>query len=206
MADYFLWSIKHLHQHEEMMLYGNLLQISVEEASEVSLFLKGIYEQEATDYPYNAPIFDAEAALWGAKIIYTASQLLLYRENKDADIEQLLPSFSHTITASAMLSADLSLRFLTDIIYQLKLIDPEDKLIESLETHLQTWHYSGVSYPLSVESLDFEIVTANPSLYQLYLNRVTAHKNVKLAKHPALIEGIRANLGMFAQTFWKELN
>lgn len=69
---------------------------------------------------------------------------MLYRKNEEQDIAILLPSFISPISPSAHLSADLVLRFLPDIIKQLKLIDPEDALIGILERQLVQWYYSGV--------------------------------------------------------------
>jgi hypothetical protein len=104
-----------------------------------------------------------------------------------------------------MVSADLCLRFIPDILVQLKLIDPEDGLIGVLENFLVTWHYSGISYALDIQMLNFEQIIANPSLKQLYIDRVIHHKRMDLAKHADLSEGVKSSLSIFADLFWKEL-
>ncbi len=144
----------------------------------------------------------AKAALWGAQTIYVAAQLMLYRETKPADLETLLPSF----TGEVLASADLTLRFLPDIITHLTLIDPEDTLIELLEKHLYVWHFSGIWYPLETENLNFKAVSANPCLHQMYSNRVIAAKKAQLANHPALKERVNAAMGIFAADFWRDLS
>jgi len=197
--------LQHLRQNENIMLYSNLLQVSEEHEAEAADYLKTQYNQEATDYPFTAPDFDKAAALWGARTVYIAAQLMLYREHKVADLENMLPVFTGEITANAMLSADLYLRFLPGIINHLKLIEPEDGLIPILEKHLHTWHYSGIAYPLEKTKLDFSIITAHKCLHQLYVNRVVQYKNLGLARHPALSRLLRANLGIYRPEFWPGL-
>jgi hypothetical protein len=201
---YFFPVIQHLRQQEEVVLYGNIMNIEADELSTAAAFLQNEYQQEALEYPSTAPAFDEEAAIWGAKIFYITAQLLLYRENKESDLALLLPGFDGACTPSAALSADLCLRFLPDMLVQLKLIDPEDALIDTLEALLSTWHYSGIAYPLVLETLDFMVVLSDPCLQQLYINRVMANKRLPLANHPSLNGFVRANLGIFAPAFWNE--
>ena len=185
------------------MLYVNLLDIPEKEKGEVVEFLETEYQKESLNFPYQAPSFDPEAALWSAIAVYRAAQLILYRENKEADLALLLQDFSKEMTTSAILSADLCLRFMGDMLEQLKLIDSEDPLIELLENLLSKWHYSAIHYPLEKSSLDFETIKENKCLHQLYVNRIIDSRNMALAKHPACIELVRASLGMFAEEFWK---
>ena len=196
---------QHLRYYEEVMLYGNLLHVSDEDGAVAVAYLESEYMNEALEYPFEAPRFDAEAALWAAKILYTATQLLLYREHKEKDLESLLPEFKGEINASAMLSADITLRFLPPVITQLKGIDPEDKLIEILSEHLVTWHYSGIAFPLLTAQLRFNVVDSNQCLQQLYVNRVLETKKTELAKHPTLAASVRASLSIFSNFFWNEL-
>ena len=162
------------------------------------------YENESLNYCFAVPKFEATAALWAAKTIYTATQLMLYRENKDSDIQVLLPAYDSEITPSVLLSADLVLRFLPDVISNLKAIDPEDKLIEILENHLLTFFYSGVNYSLPINELKIFSIPASPCLYQLYIDRIIEYKKIELAKHPLLVNGVKSSLGMYAGVYWKE--
>lgn len=204
MQNYFLQTIEHLRHYEEVLLYGNLLTVPEDHEKEVANYLAREYEQESLHYPFTAPAFDPAAALWAAKTLYIATQLLLYRENKEADLEDLLTAYTATLTPSAILSADLLLRFLPDVINHLKAIDPEDKLVEMLESHLHTWHYSGVGYALQTEMLDFTTIIANTCLLQLYTDRVLEKKERQLAIHPALVKHIQASLGLHAQVYWSD--
>lgn len=202
--NYFLNMIQNLRQNEEVMLYDNILEISEEDSIEVIDFLKAEYQNETFDYPHKAPCFNKQAAIWAAKTIYCATQLMLYRENKEANLNNLIPDFDKEIGPSEILSGDLCLRFLPNILIQLKLIDSEDKLIQILEDKLLNWHYSGINYPLEINSLDFKNSIISPTLQQLYINRIIENKKIHLARHPAFIKWIDANMGMYAHEFWAE--
>lgn len=204
-TNYFLQTLEHLRNYEEVMLYANLLEVSNEQELEAIEFLRKEFENEKLNYPSDKiESFDAGAALWAAKTIYTSAQLMLYRENKDTELELLMPSYPRPISASAQLSADLVLRFLPDIITHLKMINADDAVIKILEKHLVQWHFSGIKYSLNYEELDFSLVVAGRCLMQLYIDRVIEYKRISLAKHPALINGVKASLGIFADVYWND--
>ncbi len=200
----FVKMIKRLREYEEVVLYENILSIEKEEQSEITEFLAGEYQTESISYPYTPPLFDREAALWAAKTVYIAAQLMLYRENKETELETLIPQFSETVTPAAILSADLCLRFLPDMILQLKAIDSEDKLLIILDNTMRQWHYSGIRYLQSSESLDFTNLTADEILGQLYTDRVIEYRNLRLAKHPAVQKMIRTALGDLGNIYWSD--
>jgi hypothetical protein len=202
-GSYFLKMIQTLRWHEEIMLYANVPE-SDADSNEVISFLKDEYSQESIAYPFQIPDYNSNASLWAAKIVYVAAQLILYRKNKESDLTILLPEYLYEIDESAMLSADLCLRFLPDMINQLKMIDSEDALINVLENILIKWHYSGTNFPLDAQKLDFAMITPNTCLHQLYINRIIENKNVALADHMLWSEHIKAQFGIYSQSFWKE--
>lgn len=196
--------VRHLREHEEIMLFRNILNIDEYDGAETISYLQEEYRKESLEYPYTAPLFDPAAALWAAKTMNMAAQLLLYRENKPEDLESLFLAYEKEINSSAMLSADLCLRFLPDTLKEITLIDSMDPIILLLERILSQWHYSGIHYPRDPETPDLQTITSDPCLQQLYLNRIIHYKNLKLALHPLFREKISANLGLFANDYWKE--
>lgn len=196
--------VQHLRQHEEVMLFGNLLHIDEADAAETVAYLQEEYRAESLEYPYTAPPFDAAAALWAARTMNMAAQLLLYRENKPDDLGTLFPRFDREIDTASMLSADLCLRFLPDTLRELKMIDSLDSLILILETILCQWHYSGIHYPLDFSKVDFEAGLADPCMRQLYTDRIIRYKNISLAQHGLFRNHISAALGLYAPDYWKE--
>lgn len=205
-TNYFLQTLHHLRSYEEVLLFNNLLQVTEGNQQEAVDFLAKEHRHESVNYPFAAPPFDGEAALWAAKTVYLASQLLLYREHREADLPSLFTAYQNEMTASAVLSADLVLRFLPDVVLQLKAIDPEDGLIPLLEEQLITWHYSGVRYPLTAEKLNFDWLTSSGCLRQLYVDRVIAAQNLALAKHPQMKQEVAAALGLYAPQLWSRFH
>lgn len=204
--NYFFDTIKNLRAKEEILLYTRLMEVSSEEENLVTQFLEKEYLNECIDYPFTAPAYDAKAALWSAKTVYLSGQLLLYREHRETDIKDLLPAYNSKITPSAILSADLCLRFLPDLISNAKMIDAEDILAIILETHLQEFHYSAISIDLTLENLNFDVIISNSCLKQLYVNRVIEKKVSSLANLPLLNQYVKESMGDFSNYFWKELN
>jgi hypothetical protein len=200
----FLKMIKHLRREEEVVLFGNVISINRQEGNQAADFLISEFQAESLEYPHTPPSFNTDAALWAAKTVYRAAQLMLYRENKIVEVEDLLPSYDAAIDPSAILSADLYLRFIPDIISHLKLIDPEDPLIKILEQQLIIWHYSGVGYPLNIDELNINNAYSQSCLLQLYANRIIANRRLPLATHPFFINAVSASLGMFASEIWKD--
>lgn len=201
----FLKMITALRTKEEVMLYGNLPETQPGEEATVIEFLRKEYLAEADDYPYEVPPFSDAAALWAAKTIYTAAQLMLYRQNKGADIPALLRDYGQEQDAAAVLSADICLRFLPDMLRHLRVIDPDDPLTDRLEDLLYKWHFSAVNYDLNTENLNMHNIASNLCLRQLYANRIIEYKKAKLAVHPVFAGIIAGNISIFEKELWTDL-
>jgi hypothetical protein len=185
-------------------LYENILKKDDDELVEVTNFLRFEYQNESTNYPHTVPEYHPTAALWAANTLYNAAQLILYRDHKEADLNQLFPEFELVLDASAILSADLCLRFLPDMIIQLKVIDSQDGLIEILESIAEKWHYSGMRCDPEIEKLDFKPLASNLCAMQLYVNRIIEYKKLKLSEHDTCSALVRSSLGMYGLQLWKE--
>jgi uncharacterized protein YqgQ len=205
MAHFFYDTIYQLRTNEEITIYDKLLNFSDEDVLLVKDFLEIEYESELLNVPSGAPLFNANAAVWAAKVIYTACQLILYRENKEEELANLFPSYTREINATAIFSADLCLRFLPQIITETKHVDPDDKLIHILETFLVQWHFSGIGYDLKTTALNFETIFANECLQKLYVDRVVEKKDTAKASLPIVQEKIKEIFGIYGLHFWKEL-
>ncbi|WP_316793772.1 hypothetical protein [Pedobacter frigoris] len=200
----FTKALNNLRIYEELTLYGNLLDISDADERQARQFLGSEYKDESQSYPYDIPDFDSDAALWGARVVYVAAQLLLFRQHKSENLKDLISDFSQAPTPAMMLSADLCMRFLPDILHQLKYIDPEDVLIDLLEGILRKWHYSAVAYPLDCNNMSFENLDQDQCFLQLYLNRIVEYKNLSLAHHVFFASRVAANLGIYASELWND--
>jgi MoxR-vWA-beta-propeller ternary system domain bpX4 len=205
MPHFFYDTIYQLRTNEEIIIYDKLLSFSDEDIQLVADFLEIEYESEILNVPNKAPAFNKKAAVWGAKIIYTACQLILYRENKEDELPSLFPAFENEINVDTIFSADLCLRFLPQIITETKHIDPDDKLINILEAILKQWHFSSIGYNLKTADLNFEIIFGNECLQKLYVDRVIEKKDTEKATFPVVQKKIKEVFGIHGLQFWKEL-
>jgi hypothetical protein len=201
---HFSQMIERLRQHEEVLLYANHLSIAEADEKASVQFLKNEYERESVNFPHTLPKFDAGAAIWAANVIYLSSQLLLYREQRGEDIPSLFPAFPGAKNSGAMLSADLCLRFLPDLIEELQHIDVTDKLIGVLHEIIYQWPFSAILMKESFEKTDFTVLMADPCLHQLSADRITAKRKIHLAQLPEFKSLIASNLSIYKQDIWPE--
>ena len=136
--------VEGLRKSENILLYGKIGEIKLDEENKIIEFLHQEYLTEQINYPYNPPSFDEAAALWASKTVYIIAQLLLYREQKGEELDMLLPSYTGSKDAGAIVSAALCLRFVPALLHKAQEIDSEDPLIPFLEEMLQKWHFSGI--------------------------------------------------------------
>ncbi|MFL9838386.1 hypothetical protein ABS768_12795 [Flavobacterium sp. ST-75] len=189
----------------EIVLYNERSDIPRSEKAAALDFLKSEYERESTDYPYLAPVFDDEAALWGATTLYYAAQLYLYRKDETSQLTTILPDYSKEPNASALLSADLCLRFLPQIVAMLKAADPEDLLIPVLNKHLEKFHYSVIGFDANLGNFNFSILNTNQCFKQLYLDRIIERRDIAFAGNDQVKQWLNECLGDHKKIFWEQL-
>lgn len=198
----FLETIYHLRTIEQLILYKKVMKVSAHEEAETIELLRDEYEKEQLGYPYKVPGFDESAALWASKIVYFSAQFLLIRGDTEKDLEKFLPAFGGTINASSMMSADLCLRFLPQILREFENIDPDDAIIPILVSHLKDFHYSNIGWEHTIDTIDMKILQ-DSCFRQLYLDRITERKDIQLSKIPEINKMLQGNFGNYAATFWK---
>lgn len=198
----FLNGIINLRNEAKLILHNTLLQTSAKEEALLTAFLAEEYQNESLEYPHTPPDFHPAAALWAAKITYTIAQLLLFRETPEEELPNILPPFVGPTTPATILSADLCLRFVPQIIGEAKAIDPGDPLLPLVEELLKKWHYSAIDFDLEEEQLSFDFLADSDCLQQLYVDRILTLKNKKRAERAAVKSLLLASLGNHSQIFW----
>ncbi|WP_452598769.1 hypothetical protein [Pontimicrobium sp. MEBiC01747] len=201
----FLKTMSSLRQEEHLVIHDDVLKTTKSEDDDVLLFLEQDYENESLNYPFTPPKFNPKAALWASKIVYYSALLLLHRKDTKKDLTILFPNFEGTINVSAILSADLCLRFVPQINFELKRIDAEDPLIPILETILKTWHYSTIHNDCIPPAIDYTTFFKNDCLTQLYLNRIIERKQLQWAEIPYINTLLHNRLGYYKNHFWNTL-
>lgn len=189
----------------EFNIKENIFKVSKTEEKEVLDFLAMEFDEEKTYCSDINLLFDSKAALWASMIVYYSGQLVFYRENSIKDIEEMLPSFNIDYTPSAVLSADLCLRFLPDIIDKLKSINSDDKIIPILENFLRKYHYSGIGHSLDLIDENFENYFNHPALKLMYLSKVVKTKDTKLAQNNLLKQELKNYMGNYKTEIWPQL-
>ncbi|WP_213278106.1 hypothetical protein [Chryseobacterium indologenes] len=201
----FLDTIFLLRKEECITLFSSLQQISPQEEVEAGDYFETEFEKERLEFLSDQLICNKPAAVWAAKILYHSAQLYLIRENTEKNVEYLIPAFKGSRDISSILSADLSLRFLPQIIVALNSVDSEDPLIAMLEEILTQFHYSGIGYDLDLKNVNWQEELKDTTYRKLYLERIVEKKDYKLAEIPFINKLITAEFGIHKDAFWREL-
>ncbi|MFN0292524.1 hypothetical protein [Pedobacter helvus] len=138
--------------------------------------LSEYYRTDSLDMPFITPLFHADAALWAAKYIYRATQLILLRDIGEEQIKSLLVDELSANTPEEIYSADLMLRFLPDLFKLASGISPEDPLVSKLRETAKKWAFSSVGMDEIVVKAPAPVL-ANPTLRQAYIDRVICKKD-----------------------------
>lgn len=201
----FLDTLFLLRKEGALTVFSDLKTLSEKEEKEAEYFFESEFEKERLDFlSYKIP-FNKEAAIWAAKVLYHSAQLYLIRKDTAKDIEKLIPQYQGEINTSAILSADLSLRFLPQLLDALQIADSTDPLVKILENILHQFHYSGIRLDLNFEKINWEEELKNKTYRKLYLERIVEKKAYKLAEIPYINQLLTAEFGMHKDIFWREL-
>jgi len=116
--------------------------------------------------------FDAGVACAAAELVRRSSWATVNHDDRVAELEKRLRMPGSPVTPSQHLSADLTLRYVPQILRRARGLDPSDPLVGLLANVLRHWPLSGVL--LDVEEgplapLDFG---GHPGLLMLYAERL----------------------------------
>ncbi len=143
--------------------------------------LREAYEREAANFPGEAPVFSEKAALWAAKYLFNAAQIVLIREIEDREIPGMLFPFDGKKGHSEIFSADLCLRHIPVILNFARGLAPEDPLIVHLKSTAGEWAYSATE----ISDLPRRATGPfrnHPGLWQEYTERMLRQKAFRYAK------------------------
>ncbi len=201
----FLDTLFLLRKEECITIFTDIQEISGKEEQDAADYFESEFEKERLEFLSDQISCDRETAVWAAKVMYHSAQLHLIRENTAKDLNKLIPPFKRERNISAILSADLSLRFLPQIISVLQNADPEDALVKMLENILKEFHYSAIGFDLDLENINWEEELKDKTYRKLYLERIVEQKAYSLAEIPYINQLLIAEFGMYKDIFWKEL-
>jgi hypothetical protein len=116
-------------------------------------------------------------------------------------VEAHLAPYPGTLTPQAVYSADLTLRYLPDLLQLAKGLAPDDVLVACLKNTLSQWPFSSVGTE-GLEAQNLEPVLAHESLKYAYTDRIIKRKDTSRAQNEAITELIREALGAHAPILW----
>ncbi|WP_144283591.1 hypothetical protein [Chryseobacterium echinoideorum] len=201
----FLDTLFLLRKEQCITIFTDIPQISKKEEENAADYFESEFEKERLEFLSDKISFDRETAVWAGKVVYHSAQLHLIRKDTAKDLDKLIPVFKGERNVSSIVSADLTLRFLPQIIEALQSADPEDPLIKMLESILLQFHYSGIGYDLDLENINWEEELKDKTYRKLYLERIVEKKDYKLAEIPFINQLLIAEFGMHKDNFWREL-
>jgi len=118
--------------------------------------------------------FDADTATHAAAVLWRACWFLLEHDEPPATLEKLLVLPPHA-TAAAHLSADLTLRYLPQILRRARSLSADDVLPRLLSKILREWPLSGAHADVADEPLSPLTFADHPGLMLLYAERLADH-------------------------------
>ncbi|UOQ70443.1 hypothetical protein MUN79_17090 [Hymenobacter cellulosilyticus] len=165
--------------------------------------LETYHAEDAREMPHTAPGFHASAALWAARILYYTILLTLVRELDEIVIQEYLTDFAGDSTPEVVYSADLTLRYLPDLLRLAKGLAPGDALVARLQTLGRQWPLSLVGQELPLPESEAQVL-AHPSLRQEYVDRIIRIQDRRRAGQDQLRPLVQAALGGHAATLWPD--
>lgn len=175
---------------------------------EVNGVLAGLDALARDELAFTAPTFSLDVTRWAAELLYRGCQCLVYRQLDGKAVQQALRSVCpRPLSAEAIYSADLVLRYLVDLSTMARAVAERDVLVEELERLGAAWPLSSVGMPrIAANQLNqqaVEIIRGNRSLTQLYVDRVIGRRDSARLQHSWVREAVREAIGLYDE-LWPE--
>lgn len=187
--------------------YGDISQNHA--AAEV---LRQFEKEWRREFPGDAPPYREQVALWGAEVFFRACQCFLHRELDETYVRETLgiPCPKEDVVTSAY-SADLTFRFLPDLIRFARAASSDDPLTQMLLALAIDWPFSSVGVeppenaPPRTELI--ESICVHRGMRTLYVDRILtreAHDRINVpVVQTAVLEAIGDYGGALCPDFLK---
>jgi hypothetical protein len=116
--------------------------------------------------------FNPETALAAAELLRQASWALVNRDERMTDLIKRLKMPGSPLTPSQHLSADLTMRYLPQVLRRARGLEPSDPLVAQLANLLRSWPLSGVLSDIVEGPLVPLQFGGHPGLMLLYAERL----------------------------------
>jgi MoxR-vWA-beta-propeller ternary system domain bpX4 len=119
--------------------------------------------------------FHPEVACAAAEFLRQSSWALVSRHERMTELEERLKMPCTPLTPSEHLSADVTLRYLPQVMRRARGLDPSDPLVEHMANVLRRWPLSGVLSDIEAAPLAPLEFGRHPGLLLLFAERLAAH-------------------------------
>jgi hypothetical protein len=186
-------------------LSGQPAPFEVADLDATESLLKSYHAEDSLDLPHTAPAFEAAAALWAAQYLYYTTVLAVVRELDEVAIAAHLPEFGGEVTPAASYSADLTLRYLPDLLQLAKGLAPADALVARLRHTARQWPLSFVGHEPADDAAE-AILLGHPALRGAYVDRIIRARDRERAGQPHLKPLVQAALGAYSAELWPDFH
>lgn len=147
------------------------------------------------EMPGEAPPLDPSVASWAAGLLYQACQFLVFRDMPAERIGRALATPCPAVASpGAHYSADLTLRYLPDVLHLACGLASGDPLVVALRELACRWPLSSVGVS-GVRPGDIGPIVGHPGLLALYVDRILERNDLERLAASPVREAARAALG-----------
>jgi hypothetical protein len=193
--------IQDIIQHGKVVVEGNVTPFTDDDIQAAIHRLYGYYEQQKQELTATVPAFDAAAAIWAAGFLYRAVQLVMLRDLGEEAVNGLLTPYNDVISPEAILSVDLSFRYLPNLMGLAKGLAPEDVLVKRLREAAVQWPFSSVGMKMD-EELNIDVIMNNTCVRRAYIDRIITARDIKRCNNTQVNEYIQEALGDHRHVLW----
>ena len=173
------------------------VDVSVDDQQEAIRLLREYECHDRANWPAGQPEFSEQIGLWSANLLYRACHFVVERDANPESLQRALTvKPPQPPSAAAHYSADLTFRFLPDVVKLAKTAAEDDPLGEMLLNLARQWPLASVGMT-AVQNVDVSCIAGNPCLLQAYVDRVIRRSDVARLNHPAVRQAAQASLGLY---------
>jgi hypothetical protein len=148
---------------------------------------------------FTAPRFSPAVAEWAAVRLYRGCQALVCRDMPPADVHRYLSeACPEPRSPRSDYSADLLFRFLPGLLAFARRLAREDPLVEELLVLARAWPLSSIGID-GLGETDPASFIEDPSLRQLYVDRILAAGDTTRLHHDAVRQAVQTALGAYPE-------
>jgi hypothetical protein len=123
------------------------------------------------------------------------------RDLGEEAVNGLLTPYNDVISPEAILSVDLSFRYLPNLMGLAKGLAPEDVLVKRLREAAVQWPFSSVGMKMD-EELNIDVIMNNTCVRRAYIDRIITARDIKRCNNTQVNEYIQEALGDHRHVLW----